>query len=272
MAEKKEVPDGWPLVTGDYEVGDPQSCVSVSSCGSYFQMANLKGVAIQGPDKTENIGLEKMMTNIISNPNIRFIILAGAEVPGHISGGSMKALIENGIDPSTHKIIGTPGAIPFIENVPDEAVARFRNQVEAIDMMGEEDYGKINAKVQELTARDPGAFPEDPLIVKVGGEEVGAAEIAMPLAMPASPYMGVIDRATAQLTYKTQLIARDQKLTSGLSRNANFRTIAKCAFWIDSGVHSSVRLPIAVNYGGDINGSTESSNAHTGNGSFKFTN
>ena len=220
MAEKKEVPDGWPLVTGDCEVGDPQSCVAISSHGSYFHMENLKGVAIQGPDKTENIGLEKIMTNIVSNPNIRFIILAGAEVPGHISGGSMKALIENGIDPSNHKIIGTPGAIPFIENVPDEAVERFRNQVEAIDMIGEEDYGKLNAKVQELTARDPGAFPEDPLIVKVGGEEAGAAEIEMPLALPATPYMGVIDRAAEQITYKTQLIARDQKLTSGLSRNA----------------------------------------------------
>jgi tetrahydromethanopterin S-methyltransferase subunit A len=219
MADKKEVPDGWPLVTGDYEVGDPQSCVAISSCGSYFHMEHLKGVAIQGPDKTENIGLEKMMTNMVSNPNIRFIILAGAEVPGHISGGSMKALIENGIDPSSHKIIGTPGAIPFIENVPADAVARFRDQIEVIDMIGEEDYGKINAKVQELIAKDPGAYPEDPMIVKVGGEEAGAAVLEMPLAMPASPHMGTIDRATEQITYKTQLIARDQKLTSGLSMN-----------------------------------------------------
>ena len=219
MADKKEVPDGWPLVTGDYEVGDPQSCVAISSCGSYFHMEHLKGVAIQGPDKTENIGLEKMITNMVSNPNIRFIIIAGAEVPGHISGGSMKALIENGIDPSSHKIIGTTGAIPFIENLPDEAVARFRDQIEAIDMIGEEDYGKINAKVQELTAKDPGAYPEDAMVVKVGGEEAGAAVLEMPLAMPASPHMATIDRATEQMTYKTQLIARDQKLTSGLSMN-----------------------------------------------------
>ncbi len=220
MVEKKEVPDGWPLVTGDYEVGDPKSCVAVCSCGSYFHIENLKGVAIQGPDKTENIGIEKIITNIISNPNIRFLILAGAEVPGHISGGSMKALVENGIDPDTRKIIGTPGAIPFIENLPDEAVERFRQQVEVIDMIGVEDYGQINAKIQELIARDPGAFPGDPMIVKIGEEEAAAAVLEMPLAMPATPYMGVIDRATDQITYKAQLIARDQKLTSGLSRNA----------------------------------------------------
>lgn len=226
MAEKKEVPDGWPLVTGDYEVGDPQSCVAISSCGSYFHIEHLQGIAIQGPDKTENIGLEKMITNVISNPNIRFLILAGAEVPGHVSGGSMKALIENGIDPETRKIIGTKGAIPFIENVPNSAVERFREQVEVIDMIGVEDYGKLNAKVKELTARDPGAYPEDAMIVKVGEEEVGAAVIEMPLAMPASPYMATIERATALITYKTQLIARDQKLTSGLSSDGLLGLIA----------------------------------------------
>ncbi len=222
MADKKEVPEGWPLVTGDYEVGDPQSCVAISSCGSYFHMEHLKGVAIQGPDKTENIGLEKIITNVISNPNIRFLIAGGAEVPGHISGGTLLALVKSGIDPSSHKVVGSTGAIPFIENLPDEAVARFRDQIEVIDMIGEEDYGKINAKVQELTARDPGAYPEDPIIVKRGGEGEEAAKIEMPLAMPASPHMATIDRATEQITYKTQLIARDQKLTSGLSMNGFF--------------------------------------------------
>ena len=227
MVEKKEVPDGWPLVTGDYEVGDPQSCVAISSNGSYFHIEHLKGVAIHGPDKTENIGIEKIITNIISNSNIRFVIAAGAEVPGHLSGESIMALYKNGLDPATRKIIGTKGAIPFIENLPDEAVARFRDQiVEVIDMMGVEDYGQLNAKVKELTAKDPGAYPEDPMVVKLGGEEVAAAELEMPLAMPASPYMAVIDRAAQEITYKAQLIARDQKLTSGLSRNGLLGLIA----------------------------------------------
>lgn len=220
MAEKKEVPDGWPLLTGDYEVDDPESCVAISSTGSYFHIENLRGIAIQGPDKTENIGLEKMITNIISNPNIRFLIVAGAEVPGHISGGSMIALWKNGIDPSNHKIIDTTGAIPFIENLPDAAIERFRAQVEVIDMVGTEDTGAIMAKVNELKARDPGAFPEDPMIVKVGEEEAAGALLEMPLAMPASPYMEVINKAATDIRYKAQLIARDQKLSSGLSANA----------------------------------------------------
>jgi len=228
MAEKKPVPDGWPFITGDYEVGDPNSCVAISSNGSYFHMEHLKGVAIQGPDKTENIGLEKMMANIISNPNIRFMIAAGAEVPGHLSGESLMALHKNGIDPSTRKIVGTRGAIPFIENVPGAAVERFRTQiVEVVDMMGVEDYGQLNAKVKELQAKDPGAFPEEPMIVRLGGaEEVAGAELETPLGMPASPSMATIDRATQQITYKSQLIARDQKLTSALTRNGLLGLIA----------------------------------------------
>lgn len=220
MVEKKEVPDGWPLITGDYEVGDPESPVAVASTGSYFHIEHLPGIAIQGPVKTENIGLEKIMANIVSNSNIRFLIVAGAEVPGHISGGAMLALHKDGIDPDTHKIIGTKAAIPFIENLPAEVVERFRKQVEIIDMIGMEDYGTLVAKVNELKGKDPGAYSEDPLIVKVGEEEAAAAELAMPLAMPASPFMDVINRATENIRYKTQLIARDQKLSSGISRNS----------------------------------------------------
>jgi len=37
--------------------------------------------------------------------------------------------------------------------------------------------------------------------------------------MPAAPFMGLINLATEDIKYKTQLIARDHKLSSGLSRN-----------------------------------------------------
>ncbi len=231
MPEKVEVPSGWPFVTGDYEVGDPQSCVALSSTGSHFKLADFPGVAIVGSDKTENIGIEKIIANIISNPNIRFLIVAGAEVPGHISGGSLVALWKNGIDPSTKKIIGTKGAIPFIENLPAEAVERFRKQVEVIDMIGVEDPATINAKIEELKARDPGAYPEEPMIVKLGGEEEAAAvALEVPLAMPAEPYMGIISDATESIRYKAQLIARDHKLTSGISKNAIIGTVAGLIF------------------------------------------
>ena len=43
-------------------------------------------VAIYGPLKTENIGIEKIVANVISNPHIRYLIVCGDEIRGHRSG------------------------------------------------------------------------------------------------------------------------------------------------------------------------------------------
>ena len=102
MVDKKSPADGWPVISGDYVVGDPESPVAVTTLASHIE-ADLTGAAIAGPCKTENLGIEKVVANIISNPNIRFLILAGAEVQGHITGQSFKALHENGADPDKKK-------------------------------------------------------------------------------------------------------------------------------------------------------------------------
>ena len=224
MVEKKEPAEGWPVATGDYEAGDPKNPVAVSSNGGHFKDDAVKilldaGASIVGSCKTENIGLEKQVANIIANPNIRFYVLTGPEVPGHVCAGSLKAMHAKGIDSESHKIIDAPGAIPFIENVPHEAVERFRQQVEIIDMLGSEDIGAIKAKVQECVGKDPGAFPEDPMIVKVGAEEEEAAELVMPLAMSADPFMGTITGAVESARYKSQVMARDYKLSMAISKN-----------------------------------------------------
>ena len=153
MADKKEPAAGWPVISGDYIVGDPESPVAVTTLASHIE-AELSGAAIAGPCKTENLGVEKVVANIISNPNIRFLILAGAEVQGHITGQSFKALHENGADPDKKKIIGATGAIPFVENVPLEGVERFQQQLEIIDLIDTEDVGAIQAKINEARMRN----------------------------------------------------------------------------------------------------------------------
>jgi tetrahydromethanopterin S-methyltransferase subunit A len=226
MAEKKEPVEGWPGTTGDYVSGDPNNSVAVSSSGGHFKDDAIQtfldaGAAIVGSDKTENIGLEKQIANVVTNANIRFYILAGPEVPGHRCAGSLKALHAGGIDSESHKIVDAPGAIPFIENVPHEAVERFRQQVEMIDMLGSEDVGAIKAKIQECVAKDPGAFPEGPMEVKIAEEEAeAAAEIPMPLAMPADPFMGVMSDSVESIRYKSQVLARDYKLSMAISKNS----------------------------------------------------
>ena len=169
MADKKAPADGWPVISGDYIVGDPESPVAVTTLASHIE-AELSGAAIAGPCKTENLGIEKVVANIISNPNIRFLILAGAEVQGHITGQSIQALYDNGADPDKKKIIGATGAIPFVENVPLEGIERFQQQLEIVDLIDTEDIGTIQSKINECVEKDPGAVEGEPIVMEVDEE------------------------------------------------------------------------------------------------------
>jgi len=177
MALKKKPSEPWPVITGEYEVGNPESPVVVCTSGSHLKNSELiaAGAALAGPCKTENIGIEKMVANVISNPNIRFLIITGMEVKGHITGQAALAFTESGID-KEGRIIGAKGAIPFIQNLTPEAIARWREQVEAVWMIDTEDLGAITAKVKELASKDPGALDVEPMIIEIkegAAEEVG---------------------------------------------------------------------------------------------------
>ena len=56
------------------------------------------GAALSGTLQTENIGIEKIICNVVGNPNIRHLILCGNEVNGHNPGNALKALIKEGIN------------------------------------------------------------------------------------------------------------------------------------------------------------------------------
>jgi tetrahydromethanopterin S-methyltransferase subunit A len=174
MALKKKPSEPWPLITGEYEVGNPESPVAICTCGSHLKASELlgAGAGLVGPCKTENIGIEKMVANLVSNPNIRYLIVTGMEVKGHITGQAVNAFLTGGID-KEGKIVGATGAIPFIQNLNEESIERIKAQVQPIMMMDTEDMGAIKAKIQELVSKDPGALDVEPMRIeiKVGGDE-----------------------------------------------------------------------------------------------------
>ncbi len=181
MADKKSPASGWPIVQGDFHAGDANSPIAVMTCGSHLDEKGIcdKGAAICGSCKTENLGLEKVIANIISNPNIRFLLLCGTEVKGHLAGQTMAALHKGGVKDG--RVVGAEGAIPFIENLADDAIKRFQEQCELVNIMESEDLGTIGAKINELKGRDPGAFAADPMVIEVkeaaGGVETAAAGV-----------------------------------------------------------------------------------------------
>lgn len=180
---KHDLSKDWPPVPGDFEIGDLTSSVAICTLGKKIGIPTR--YAIIGTCKTENIGIERVIVNIISNPRIRFFILAGPEVPGHHTGASMKALHSNGIDPDTRRIHDATGAIPFIENISLEAVARFREQIEFIDMMNVSDPTRIAERSEELNNRESEPFPDPPIWIdfKSKTRKKKAAKLVAPVSL-----------------------------------------------------------------------------------------
>lgn len=174
--EKVSAAHGWPMIKGEYHAGSDRSCVAVVTCGSHLDDAAIleAGAAISGSCKTENLGIEKLVIHIVSNPNIRFLIVTGTEVKGHITGEAILMLHKNGV--SDNRIVGAKGAIPYIENLDPAAIGRFREQVECIDLINVEDIGRITQAVRDCIAKDPGAFPGEPILPRAGGDAGNTAD------------------------------------------------------------------------------------------------
>jgi tetrahydromethanopterin S-methyltransferase subunit A len=131
------------------------------------------GAALSGTVQTENIGFEKIVCNIVANPNIRYLIVGGPESPGHSTGEALKALLTNGVD-EKKRIIGTKAPHPVLFNVPAEFIERFRKQLTLVDLQFESDpdlirkavwscYQESPVEFRSYSLFDPGAFPEPPL-------------------------------------------------------------------------------------------------------------
>lgn len=215
MAEKKAPAEGWPVINGDYVVGDPESPVAAATLASHIEQIPVDaGAAIAGPCKTENLGIEKMMANLISNPNIRFLVLCGSEVQGHITGQSIEALHANGVDPEKRKIIEATGAIPFIENIPDEGIERFQQQLEIVSIIDTEDAAAIQSKIKECIEKDPGAFEEEAMVVEV--EEDGEEEEEGEAVPPVAPETALIEARMRNIQTQIKSIGGINRIFAGM--------------------------------------------------------
>ena len=157
------ISEKWPVLSGKYEVGNKNANVAIVTISSRFGFPK-DLFTLCGEMRTENLGIERVIINTISNCSIRYIIVCGKESKGHAAGQSLIAIHENGID-ENGKIIGSKGAIPFIENIPFEAVARFRKQIKkVINLIDETDTVKIIEKIKLLPREEP--YEEEPFVVK----------------------------------------------------------------------------------------------------------
>lgn len=168
------------------------------------------GAAIAGMLQTENIGIEKIICNIVANPNIRYMILCGRESAGHLPGHSLIKLMQNGVD-DNNRIIGSEALTPNLSNIPQELINRFREQITIINLLckhGEQDEdlpglnpstieSGIKACYQEkptqylsYTVLDIGAYPEQPLVFKLADRLRSNSQPTQAAVEPGKPNIG----------------------------------------------------------------------------------
>lgn len=155
MPKKADV-NGWPALPGFYTVGDPKSCVAVCTLKEVDMVLPVVKTAISGRCLTENVGIERIIKNLISNHNIRFLVLCGTEPKGHFVGQAFKCIRDNGVKDGN--IVGAAGAMPYLKNTSHEEIERFNKQIELVDLIEIVDVKKIEEAIDNCIARDPGAF------------------------------------------------------------------------------------------------------------------
>ena len=143
------------------------------------------GAAIAGTLQTENLGIEKIVANIVANPNIRFIILCWREAHGHSPAEALQCLVENGVENDKRRtIIGATAPTPYLANISLASIERFRKQLKVVNIIKDDDpaFGMVPenvkkavhaciqekpTKFEQYTLYDPGAWPEPSICEKI---------------------------------------------------------------------------------------------------------
>lgn len=154
----------WPPNPGEFIVGNPEGSVAVCTLASHdLSVAVISGstaIAIAGKCDTENIGVEKVVLNILANQNIRWLILCGQESEGHCSGEALLKLKEYGVDASM-RVQQATSRRPVLRNLTMLDVANFRRQVEVINLVGCAAPDAVVAAVRECAEKPLAPFAID---------------------------------------------------------------------------------------------------------------
>ena len=181
-----------------------------------WRSANQQGLAIVGKTETENIGLDKVIKNVITNPAMRFLIVAGHESEGHRSGQTLLALAAHGVD-AKGRVIGSSGKRPILRNVSLDEINAFRQQVQVIDLIGCENLDEIADRIATLAqsaapACSCGTCSDTPAPVAISTvTTLTATESADTVIMDKAGYFVVVPLSDRQ---------RDQRRTLRLRRHA----------------------------------------------------
>ena len=149
----------WPPLPGNYTVLDKDApgvicTLADESLYEALRHAPLSGVALVGMMNTENLGIERLVRNVVASPRINWLLLCGTDSRGHRAGVCLAALAENGVD-SEMRIIGAPGKRARLLNLSLQEVEAFRRGIQVVPRIGLKDVVEVSRLAKDLGNAPP---------------------------------------------------------------------------------------------------------------------
>ena len=136
--------------------GNPNSTLVICTLSSMKLLKEISNsslmnkIYVVGRLLSENKGIDILVRHIISNEQIRTLILCGEDTIGHRPGHSILCLHRNGMN-QNGIIIGSESPNPTL-TLSSQEVARFQKQVKIINKIGEIEISNLKQKINtELT-------------------------------------------------------------------------------------------------------------------------
>jgi tetrahydromethanopterin S-methyltransferase subunit A len=160
VAGSGQLQNSWPPHPGEYIVGNPVGSVAICTLSNRELPQKLIAavgpeLAIAGRCDTENIGIEKVVLNLLANSHVRWLLLCGVDAPGHRAADAFLRLKERGVD-ANMRVLESASWRPVLKNLTLFEVARFREQIELVNLIGVTAVGKI-VEAAHQAAKKPAA-------------------------------------------------------------------------------------------------------------------
>ena len=101
----------------------------------------MDNISIVGRLLSENKGIDQIIKYTTNNKSLKYLLLCGEEVKGHLSGQTLIALKNNGID-QNKRVINAVAPYPCLACSNDE-IEYFRHHINIINKIGLKDIYKI---------------------------------------------------------------------------------------------------------------------------------
>jgi tetrahydromethanopterin S-methyltransferase subunit A len=100
---------------------------------------------------SENRGIDNILKTAHNCPRLKYLILCGKDVRGHLPGQALISLYNYGINEEGY-IVGARGSYPKLKSTK-EAISYFRTNIKIVDLIGSRDIWQIKLLIDKLSEK-----------------------------------------------------------------------------------------------------------------------